>query len=234
MPRAASCCAAIAQGDAAIPGFLDDYAFFTQALLDLYETQFDLRHLELAMQLTEKQRELFEDTRAGAFFSTAADDRRLVMRMKDDYDGAEPSGNSVAVMNLLRLAQMTNRADFPRVRGANSGRLRRRASAAPVAIPQMLVACEFCSASRADHPGRRRDSAPIHGAAAPSCIIALSPTASCCWWTPRRRAQALAAGIPVHRDHESAGRQATAYVCENYTCQLPVSDPAKFARVATI
>ena len=56
------------------------------------------------MRLTEKQRELFEDTRAGGFFSTAADDHRLVLRVKEDYDGAEPSGNSVAVMNLLRLA----------------------------------------------------------------------------------------------------------------------------------
>ena len=84
------------QQDAAIPGFLDDYAFFTQALLDLYETQFDLRHFETAVKLTEKQIELFEDREHGGFFSTAAGDATLVMRMKDDYDGAEPSGNSVA------------------------------------------------------------------------------------------------------------------------------------------
>ncbi|MCX6626077.1 MAG: thioredoxin domain-containing protein, partial [Candidatus Solibacter sp.] len=91
--------------DAAIPGFLDDYAMFVQGLLDLYEAQFDRRHLELAVLLTEKQMELFEDTASGAFFSTAADDDRLVLRVKEDYDGAEPSGNSVAVMNLLRLAR---------------------------------------------------------------------------------------------------------------------------------
>ena len=109
---AALCCAATAQREAAIPGFLDDYAFFTQGLLDLYEAQFDLRYLELAVRLTEKQMELFEDTEAGGFFSTAADDHRLVLRMKDDYDGAEPSGNSVAVLNLLRLAQMTDRDGF--------------------------------------------------------------------------------------------------------------------------
>jgi len=56
------------QGDAAIPGFLDDYAMFTQGLLDLYEAQFDRRHLELAVRLTEKQTELFEDPVSGAFF----------------------------------------------------------------------------------------------------------------------------------------------------------------------
>src|SRR5262249_20914994 len=58
------------QGEAAIPGFLDDYASFIQALLTLYETQFDLRHLQLAIRLTEKQAELFEDREGGAFFST--------------------------------------------------------------------------------------------------------------------------------------------------------------------
>src|SRR5215471_19260232 len=85
------------QGDAAIPGFLDDYALFAQALVDLYETQFDFRHLELAIRLTEDLRKRFEDPEHGGFFSTAADDAALVMRIKDDYDGAEPSGNSVAL-----------------------------------------------------------------------------------------------------------------------------------------
>jgi uncharacterized protein YyaL (SSP411 family) len=60
------------QGDAAIPGFLDDYAFFTQALLDQYETSFELRDLELAIRLTEKMVALFEDSEHGAFYSTAA------------------------------------------------------------------------------------------------------------------------------------------------------------------
>src|SRR5579871_284768 len=100
------------QQDAAIPGFLDDYAFFTQALLDLYETQFDTRFLDLALKLAVKQSELFEDHEHGGFFSTAAGDASLLMRMKDDYDGAEPSGNSVAALNLLRLAQMTDRQNL--------------------------------------------------------------------------------------------------------------------------
>src|SRR5262249_26794784 len=100
------------QGEAAIPGFLDDYALFTQGLLDLYEAQLDFRHLELAIRLTGKQIELFEDPERGGFFSSGADESDLVLRVKEDYDGAEPSGNSIAMMNLLRLAQMTGRADF--------------------------------------------------------------------------------------------------------------------------
>ena len=110
-------------GEAAVAGFLDDYAFLTQGLLDLYEAQFDLEHLETARRLTEKQVELFEDTAGGGFFGAeAAPDR--VFEMKDDYDGAEPAGNSVAVMNLLRLARMTGEARFRQSAEARAGGFR--------------------------------------------------------------------------------------------------------------
>src|SRR5271155_1742121 len=130
-------------GDAAIPGFLDDYAFFTQALLDLYETGFELRDLQLAIRLAEKQAELFEDRELGAFFSTAAGDPELIMRMKEDYDGAEPSGNSIAVLNLLRLARLTGRADFQESADRALAAFGSRIVAAPAGVPQMLAAYEF-------------------------------------------------------------------------------------------
>ncbi|MBZ5576161.1 MAG: thioredoxin domain-containing protein [Acidobacteriia bacterium] len=130
-------------GEALIPGFLDDYALFVQALLDLYEAQFDRRHLELASRLMEKQRELFEDAAQGGFFSTTADDASIVLRAKEDYDGAEPSGNSVAFGNLLRLAQITGRADFTESADHLLAAFGSRLSVAPMAIPQLLAACEF-------------------------------------------------------------------------------------------
>ncbi len=144
------------QGDAAIPGFLDDYALFTQALLDLYETEFDIRYLQTAVKLATKQSELFEDKEHGGFFSTAAGDASLLMRMKDDYDGAEPSGNSVAALNLLRLAQMTDRPGLPRLGRENAERLRvahhgdadgRAANAGGIRIQPV--------AAEAGHPGGR-------------------------------------------------------------------------------
>ncbi|MFZ0936783.1 MAG: thioredoxin domain-containing protein, partial [Bryobacteraceae bacterium] len=100
------------EGEAAIPAFLEDYALFTQALLDLYEAQFDRRDLEWAVRLAEKQSALFEDSAGGGFFHSPAGDPSLVLRLKEDYDGAEPSGNSIAILNLLRLAQVTGRAGF--------------------------------------------------------------------------------------------------------------------------
>ena len=88
--------APLPQGDAAIPGFLDDYAFFAQGLLDLYEAQFDRRHLELAVRLTEKQRELFEDREHGGFFSTAGGRRQPGAAHQGRLRRRRASGNSVA------------------------------------------------------------------------------------------------------------------------------------------
>ncbi len=217
--------------DAAIPGFLDDYAMFVQGLLDLYEAQFDRRHLELAVRLTEKQQELFEDTESGAFFSTAADDHRLVLRVKEDYDGAEPSGNSVAVMNLVRLARMTNRAGFRESAERTLAAFASRLAVAPVGIPQMLTACEWLLgepreiilAGRRDSAGMRALLHELHTRFVPSRVVLLVDSLE--------TQQALAAGIPSVAAMNPVEGSASAYVCRNYTCQLPVSEPAKFAEL---
>jgi uncharacterized protein YyaL (SSP411 family) len=219
------------KGNAAIPGFLDDYALFAQALLDLYETQFDLRDLELSIRLTEKQIELFEDREHGAFFSSPADDASLVMRVKEDYDGAEPSGNSVAVMNLLRLAQMTDRAVFRESAERTLSAFAPRLSAAPVALPQMLAACEWSLSEPRqiivvggkDAADTRALLRTLHSRFVPNRIVLLVDS-------PETRS-ALAASIPSIASMEKIAGRASAYVCRNYTCQLPVSENEKFAEL---
>ena len=99
-------------GEAAIGGMLDDYAFFVQGLIDLYEATFDFRYLEQAISLSDEQRARFEDREGGGFFASAQEDAARLNRIKDDYDGAEPSGNSVALLNLLRLHRITGREDL--------------------------------------------------------------------------------------------------------------------------
>ena len=219
------------QGEAAIPGFLDDYALFSQALLDLYEAQFDPRHLELAVRLTEKQMELFEDRRQGGFFGSGADDPSLVMRVKEDYDGAEPSGNSVAVMNLLRLAQITSRAEFRESAERTLAAFAPRLSAAPVALPQMLVACEsVLSEPRQIILVGERASADtrallrtLYSRFVPNRIVLLVDSEA------TRRV--LEASIPAIASMQKLDGRASAYVCRNYTCQLPVSEPEKLAEL---
>jgi uncharacterized protein len=216
------------QQDAAIPGFLDDYAFFTQGLLDLYEADFHLPYLLTAIRLTEKQLELFEDKSEGGFFSTAAGDASLVMRMKDDYDGAEPSGNSIAAGNLQRLAQITGREDF---RDAADRLLRAfapRVGAQPVASPQMLAAYEFSQSKPKQivlvgRSGLTELLSELNSHFLPHKIVLLVDNED--------SQKALSAYLPVIETMREVDGKATAYVCENYACQLPAADPKIFAEL---
>jgi uncharacterized protein len=218
-------------GDSAIPGFLDDYAFFAQGLLDLYEAQFDLRHLQFAVRLMEKAMDLFEDREAGAFFSTAEGNPELVLRVKEDYDGAEPSGNSVSVMNLVRLAEMTNRDRFRQSAGRALSAFASRLSVAPMAVPQLLAACEFVAGQpREIILAGERDSAAmqallreLHRRFVPNRVVLLVDSVEA--------REALTAGIPSIASMQAGDGGAAAYVCRDFTCQLPVFEPDKFAEL---
>jgi uncharacterized protein YyaL (SSP411 family) len=219
------------QGEAAIPGFLDDYALLAQALLDLYETQFDFRHLELAIRLMEKAIELFGDAAGGGFFSSGASDASLVMRLKEDYDGAEPSGNSVAVLNLLRLQRMTGRSDFGVAAEAALAAFRQRLSLVPAALPYLLAAAEFAHGQpREIVIAGPADSAATHALVdelyrhfVPNRVVLLAGDEAM-----RGR---LAAWNPAIASMTAEPGAAKAYVCRNFTCELPVSEPAELARL---
>jgi uncharacterized protein YyaL (SSP411 family) len=100
-----------ADGEARIPAFLDDYAFMTKGLVGLYGAGFDPVHLEKAVEIANQAIDLFWDEREGGFFY-AGFDPAIPLRVKEIYDGAVPSGNSVMLTNLLRLARLTGRQDF--------------------------------------------------------------------------------------------------------------------------
>ena len=210
------------EDEAAIPGFLDDYAFFTQALLDLYESGFDFRDLEAALRLTGKQRELFEDPEQGGFYSTAVGDPSLVMRIKEDYDGAEPSGNSVAALNLLRLAELTGRNDFRDSAQKLLHAFSQRIVGLAAAVPQMLAALEFSLskpkqiilAGDPGAPDARELLRVLAQKFVPGKIVMLADAA----------ARLLPAAAPM----TALDGRVTAYVCQDYTCQLPTTDPRVF------
>ncbi len=219
------------EGDAAIHGFLDDYAFLIAALLDLYAADFDVQHLKQAFTLSGKMRELFEDSDGGAFYMTAPGDSSLVMRLKDDYDGAEPSGNSVALLDLLRLAHLTDRADFRQAANRTLDALMPKMSAQPVAVPQMLVALDYSLAVRrevviageATAAATREFLRELHSRFLPYTVTLLADSDS-----TRGKLTAFfpAAGLMRPVD----GRPA-AYVCENYSCRLPTTEVSQFAEL---
>ena len=216
-------------GPSGIPGFLDDYALFVQGLLDLYEAQFNLRDLEIALKLAAKMVELFEDHENGGFFSSPAGDENLVLRMKDDYDGAEPAGNSVAVLDLLRLAAMTAGDSFRRSAERTLAVFSSRLASAPVALPYMLIACEFFLGDPRQivfvgAPGAADTAAllaTLRRRFLPNRVVLLVDT-------PATRGK-LAAWIPAIEGMHLLEGHAAVYVCRDYACQLPVSHPAEFA-----
>ena len=203
-------------GETAIPGFLDDYAAFVQGLLDLYEARFNPEDLKLAGKLATRMVDLFEDHEAGGFFSTSGNDPNLVMRIKDDYDGAEPSGNALAALDLLRLASITGNTAFresaERALQAFAGKM----SDQPAGLPQMLVAWEWASgkpaevifAGEQDDPGLKAMHSAVLRRFLPHRVLAMSQD------TPTR--------------FSAVEGLATAYLCENFTCRLPQTNLAEF------
>ncbi len=218
-------------GEAAIPGFVDDYAYAIQGLLDLYEASFEVSWLTWAMELQEKQNALFWDPADGGYFSTAGQDPNLLFRMKDDHDGAEPSPNSVAALNLLRLSQMTDNPAWREKAENLFSVFGAQMQKAPSSMPQMLVALEFhlatprqiVIAGKAEAPDTQALLKEVHARFLPNKILLLADGGE--------GQEALAAHMEFLRDIEPINGQATAYVCENSVCQLPTSDVPTLARI---
>lgn len=205
------------QGPGTVAGFADDYAFLIQALLDLYEADFDSAWLDWAVFLQEKMNALFWDETHGAYFSTSGADASLLLRLKEDYDGAEPSPNSIAALNLQRLAAMLGRNDW-RDRAAQIFRaLNEPITASPVAVPQLLAALDFSLAKTTQ-------------------IVLASPAEDDSTLLPLLRevhGKFLPSKVVLHardtaalRDAPLIDGRATAFVCVDFACQLPTNDPA--------
>jgi len=218
-------------GDAAIEAFLEDYAFLAQGLLDLYETVFDFGWLDAAMALTERMLELFEDKENGAFFTTDARDSVLPLRMKDDYDGAEPAGNSIAILNLVRLARITGRQDFRDAAERAIRALVPRIAAQPAAVPALLSAVMYSLS----HPrqiilaGERGSASTraflerVHHRFLPDSAVLLVDSDE-----TRKRLETFSPTVGGMRAHNGT---TVAYVCRDYACDLPTEDVEKFAEL---
>ncbi len=206
------------QGEAGIDGKLDDYAFFVQALLDLYESSLNPRYLTVAIRLTETMQKLFEDKVHGGFFSSQEGDTSVILRLKEDHDGAEPSPNSIAALNLLRLAQMTDRQDFRQSAEKTLLYFSQLLEKAPSYLPQMLVALSFylqkpkqiILAGSLETPEMKSLRRVIYEKFIPNKVLLhASPEAA------------------THLDflNTLTVEKPTAFVCVDYACQLPTSDP---------
>lgn len=219
------------EGRSNIEGFADDYATVIQGLLDLYEVSFDFEWLKFAMELQQTQDRLFLDDKNGGYFSSSGRDESVFVRMKDDNDGAEPAASSVAALNLLRLSQiyddpkMAERAK--KTIDAFAGILSQFASG----MPQMLVAIEnslgkprqIVIAGKKDSPETKELLQEVHRHFLPNTIVVLVDGVEGQKFLGEKN-EAIRAMSPVD------GKPA-AYVCENFTCKSPVTDPKSLAQL---
>ena len=215
-------------GQAQQAAYLADYAFLIAGLLDLYEATSELRWLEEARGLDDILEQHYEDTTAGGFFRTAGDHETLITREKPSSDTAEPSGNSVQLLNLVRLQEFTT-DDRYRQRAehafeAFSGVL----AQSPAAVSEMLLAVDF----HLDTPKEIVIVVPHAREEAESLLDELRAT-----FLPNRILAVVteneldrhAALIPLLEGKVARDGKPTAYVCENRICDLPTTDPAVFA-----
>jgi uncharacterized protein YyaL (SSP411 family) len=220
-------------GRSNIQGFADDYAFLIQGLLDLYEAVFDVSWLGWAVELQETMDRRFYDQNHGGYFSTSGEDKTVFLRMKDDNDSAEPAASSVAALNLLRLAQIRNKSEYRERAKKTIASFSSTLSRFPSAMPQMVVAVDsslaeprqIVIAGPAGSPETRALLAELQRHFLPNKIVLLADGAE----GQKHLAQvndAIGAMSPVN------GKPA-AYVCENFTCQAPVTDPKQLAELLT-
>ena len=220
------------EGEVAIPGFLEDYAFFIHGLLDLYEATFEVHYLELARTLTLEMLRLFWDESSGGFFLTGKDAEAMITKAKEIYDGAIPSGNSVAILDLLRVGRITMdeavEAKAAKALEVFSGALTRF----PSGYPQMLIALDFLLgpsreivlAGKAGDPGWDKMFKILYRPFVPNKVMAFHPADG-------DDAKAIEALVPFIKNQVALEGKPTVYLCENYHCKLPVTDPAELAKI---
>jgi len=211
------------EGETAISGFLDDYAFFIWGLIELYEATFEVRYLKAALEMNNVLLKHFWDNEKGGFFITPDDGEEILVRKKDIYDGAIPSGNSVAMLNLLRLARITGDPQLEQ-KTQNIGRsFSGIITQSPAAYTMFMNALDFAFGPSSEVV----ISGDLQAESTKKMLKAL-------------RKEFIPNKIVIFRsDRESeitdiseytkklTGNKgkAVAYVCKNYSCKLPTDDP---------
>ena len=211
-------------------GYIDDYAFFVMGLLDLYEATFDDRHFREAVRLTESMHDLFWDEEKKGYFFVGKDGEALIARSKEVIDSALPSGNSIAALNLLRLAEWTSDEKWRTRAEETLGAYGDQIAKLPRAHLQSLSAIDFMldkpkEIVLAGEPGSEDFDAlarTIRQRFLPSKVVALAASGD--------GAGSLEDLMPMLKEKGKIDGKATAYVCENYTCKQPVTDPEALAK----
>ena len=212
-------------GEAGLPAHLDDYAFFVWGLLEIYQADFDTEYLIRALDLNELMLEIFWDKGSGGLFFTASDQIDLIHRNKEIYDGAIPSGNSVAAMNLIRLGRITSNPDFEDKAYLIGNSFAEQINRVPQGHTQFLSALMFTNGPshevvisgdrKAEDTREMLETLRNHYS--PNKVLLFRPEDD----------QSLFELNPALKHQEALEGKATAYVCQDFQCSAPTTDIAE-------
>jgi uncharacterized protein YyaL (SSP411 family) len=215
------------QGEAAYPGYLDDYAFLVWSLIELYEATFEVSYLEEAVSLNAAMIDTFWDKQGGGLFFTGKGNERLITQSKEIYDGALPSGNSVATLNFLRLSRMTGNVDLEERTQELTRAFSRQIQDQPIAYTHMLGALDFMIgpgqeiviAGDPAQVGTQAMVRAIHKKFLPNKVLLLRAQGPA-----DKRLVSLSPFVEAMRP---VNQQPMVYVCEQYACKTPIKDVAE-------
>jgi uncharacterized protein YyaL (SSP411 family) len=214
-------------GQARLKGYLEDYSFLIDGLLALHEATFNARWLQEAIALGQDMVELFWDEASGQFYDTGRDHEELIVRPRDLSDNATPAGSSMATDVLLRLAVITGDAEGQRRALAALRSVRELMARFPTGTGHWLSALDFYLSTpreiaiigdRAD-PATQALAAEVYRRYIPNRVL-----------VGQSDGEDALSGLPLLEGREQVNGRPTAYVCQNYICQLPVNEPEELAK----
>jgi uncharacterized protein YyaL (SSP411 family) len=213
---------------APIEGFCEDYAFLCWGLLELFQASGNPEWLAWALEVNATQDELFWDAAEGGWFSTTGADPSVLLRLKEDYDGAEPSGGSVATMNATVMSQLTGDESLRQRAGRALARVSAHRGELARALPFLLSAQvafereaqQVVIVTTPEDEGRALRDVLVRQFAPGGVTIVIEP----------RHRDALIALMPALASMIAVDGRATAYVCRDFVCHVPTMDPIELAR----
>jgi hypothetical protein len=211
-------------GEAGITANVDDYAFFVWGLIELYEATYEAGYLKWAIELNEQMLRHFWDDQAGGFYFTPEDGEALIVRKKEIYDGATPSGNGVAMLNLLRLSRLTGNPVLEEKAASTGQAFSTHIKQVPSAYTQFLVSADFAVGpshevvivGERNHPRTRDMIKALQSVYVPNKVVILKPSDD-----PSSVIEFLA---PFVRNYPAHDGKPMAYVCAANACGQPTAD----------
>ena len=214
-------------GQACIEGNLSDYAFLIWGLLELYEATFEVKYLKDAIKLNEVLIDKFWDKDNSGFYFTSCDNENLIVRQKEIYDGAIPSGNSVAMLNLLRLSKIVGNSEFEEYAEKLSSAFSKDISTSPIAHTQLMSALDFSVGPSSEivvvgdvnDKNTKEMLFEIQKRFIPNKVILLKSNPDI---------EVISSYV---KDKVSLDGKPTAYVCSGFSCKKPINDISEILKL---